>query len=87
LPLIVLVWVVLVWLQIVAANAGVGGRFFNGLLANFQFNQQHRPVNQKMNLFTMLAIYWTHIQTTQLASQKLPLLLAINCHCSQATDW
>ncbi|WP_170207370.1 hypothetical protein [Acidovorax temperans] len=31
-PLIVLVWVVRRWLQIVLADASVGGGFFNGLL-------------------------------------------------------
>ncbi|MEZ5645659.1 MAG: hypothetical protein R3E99_10965 [Burkholderiaceae bacterium] len=31
-PLIVLVWVVRRWLQIVRADAGAGGEFFNGLL-------------------------------------------------------
>ena len=33
-PLIVLVWVVRRWLQIVLADASVGGGFFNGLLIN-----------------------------------------------------
>ena len=37
-PLIVLVWVVHLWLQIVAANAGVGGGFFNGLLKDADAN-------------------------------------------------
>ncbi|MFN3915471.1 MAG: hypothetical protein ACK4K3_11215, partial [Aquabacterium sp.] len=32
LPLIVLVWVVRRWLQIVAAQSGANGGFFNGLL-------------------------------------------------------
>jgi hypothetical protein len=32
LPLIFLGWVVLGWLQIVAADSGTGGEFFNGLL-------------------------------------------------------
>ncbi|MEZ5703828.1 MAG: YitT family protein [Burkholderiaceae bacterium] len=35
LPLIVLVWVVLGWLQIVAAHTGGGREFFNGLLKTF----------------------------------------------------
>ncbi|WP_142081886.1 hypothetical protein [Acidovorax temperans] len=33
-PLIVLVWVVRRWLQIVLADASVGGGFFNGLLSH-----------------------------------------------------
>ena len=39
-PLIVLVWVVRRWLQIVLADASVGGGFFNGLLGPFDGLQQ-----------------------------------------------
>jgi hypothetical protein len=35
LPLIFLVWIVLGWLQIVLADASVGGGFFNGLLNQY----------------------------------------------------
>ena len=40
LPLIVLVWVVRRWLQIVLADASVGGGFFNGLLNNPSMDHQ-----------------------------------------------
>jgi hypothetical protein len=42
LPLIVLVWVVRGWLQIVAAHTGGGEGFFNGLLEKALLDQLDR---------------------------------------------